>query len=163
MGRISTYTPELGDAICEELAEGGKSLRSICRDRDISYSTVLTWVRDSEDFANQYTRARETGNDADFENLTDIAGEKPPKVKGFTDSGWVSWQKNLVDAHKWSLSKRCPKKYGDKLDLNVAGNLNVTNLSEDELDAKLNSLLAQQIKEAGVAGTAGGEGTPDEA
>jgi hypothetical protein len=163
MGRSSLYTVELGDTICDQLAEGGKSLRSICRDLEISYATVLTWVRDSEDFSNQYARAREVGNDADFEGLLDLAAQPPPKVKGFSDSGWVSWQKNLVDAHKWSLSKRCPKKYGDKLDLNMAGSLNVTTMSEEEIDAKLATLLAQSIKEAGTAGTVGGEGTPNEA
>lgn len=137
MGRPSLYTVELGDAICEKLANGGISLLTICKGLGLAYSTVMTWVTDHEDFSDKYVRAREAGNDADFEGLLDIASQPPPKVKGFSDSGWVSWQKNLVDAHKWSLSKRCPKKYGDKLDLNMAGNLNVTNLSEEELAAKL--------------------------
>jgi hypothetical protein len=137
MGRPSLYTPELANTICERLAEGGVSLVTICKDLDIRYPTVMNWVIDHPDFADNYTRAREIGIDADFEGILVLAGEAPPKVKGFTDAGWVSWQRNLVDAHKWSLSKRCPKKYGDKLDLNVAGGLNVTNLSEEELASKL--------------------------
>ena len=31
-----------------------------------------------------------------------------------TDSGWVTWQKNRIDARKWVASKLKPKKYGDR-------------------------------------------------
>ena len=126
MGRPSLYTVELGNQICEKLAEGGVSLRGICRNLQISYSTVLQWVTDNKDFADQYARAREIGDDADFDGLIDLASEKPPTVKGFTDAGWVSWQKNLIDAHKWSLSKRRPKKYGEKIQQEHSGSVGVS-------------------------------------
>ena len=154
MGRPSSYTPEVGDKICEELAEGGKSLVAICKELGLRYATVMQWLSNDPEFADKYARARETGIDADFDNLVGLASNPPPKVKGFTDAGWVSWQKNLVEAHKWTLSKRAPKKYGDKLDLNVGGSLNVTNLTEEELDAKLAALISA---ESGTPGAAGGE------
>lgn len=128
MGRPSLYTQELGDQICDQLSEGGISLRAICRDLQISYSTVLTWVRDDEAFANQYARARETGDDADFDGLIDLASQPPPTVKGFTDAGWVAWQKNLVEAYKWSLSKRRPKKYGEKTEIEHVGKITLESL-----------------------------------
>jgi hypothetical protein len=137
MGRPSLYTVEIGEQICGRLAEGKVSLLTICADLELNYSTVMKWVSDFPEFQEKYARAREIGNDADFEDIVDTASTPPPTVKGFTDAGWVAWNKNLVEAKKWSLSKRNPRKYGDKLDLNMAGSLNVTSLSDEELAAKL--------------------------
>lgn len=114
MGRPSLYTQELGDKICERLAEG-ESLLAICRDIQISEGTVRTWVRDHQDFATNYARAREIGDDVEFEKLNEMASERPPTVKGFTDAGWVAWKKNQIDTFKWSLARKRPKKYGDKM------------------------------------------------
>jgi hypothetical protein len=115
------YSQELADRICARLAEG-ESLRSICRDMGFSHSLVLLWAREKPEFANQYARAREIGDDAEFESLTDMAAEPPERTAtGSVDPGWVSWQKNRIDVHKWSLARKRPKKYGDKVEQTVQG------------------------------------------
>jgi hypothetical protein len=126
------YTQERADAICARLAEG-ESLRAICRDVGISHSLVLKWAREDEAFCNQYTRAREDGAEADFDGLQDLADEQPEKTAtGSVDAGWVAWQKNRIEVRKWSLAKKLPKKYGDKLDLNHGGSVRVFADSHDE-------------------------------
>ena len=71
-------------------------------------------------FSEQYTRAREEQADTLADEILAIADETPDSVtdeKGIsrTDSGWVTWQRNRVDARKWVASKLKPKKYGDAL------------------------------------------------
>src|ERR1700748_3328556 len=117
MGRKSTFSQEKADKICELLAEGDKSLRQICLELELKPSTVVLWANSNAIFAEQYARAREIGTDLEFDSLIDLASEPPPKVKGYTDAAWVTHRRNLVDAKKWTLSKRSPKKYGDKLAL----------------------------------------------
>ena len=134
MPRASSYTPEIGFAICEELAQGDKSLRQICRELKISHSSVLFWAQENKEFADQYTRAREIGDDLSFENLEDKAAEVPPTDEsGRVDNGWVQWKRLQIDTMKWSLAKRRPKKYGDKLQ--VEGDLKVTRLVVTEPSA----------------------------
>lgn len=112
-------------------------MTKIARSLEISMSFIFSWLKDDPKFADNYARAREIGDDAEFERIIDEAAVEPPRVKGWADTAWVSWQRNLTDVRKWSLAKRRPKKYGDKLDLNMGGSLNVTNLTEEELAARL--------------------------
>ena len=109
------YSPELGTQICEGL-EDGKSLLQVCRELSLNESTVRKWARDNPDFGTNYARARELGDDAEFERLAELASEEPQKTpQGFVDSGWVAWKRNQIDTHKWMLARKRPKKYGDKM------------------------------------------------
>lgn len=131
-GRPTVYTQDLADAICNAIATG-TSLRGAASAAGMHHSTVMCWARDRPDFANQYARAREIGNEVDFEGLQDLADEPPEKTaSGAVDPGWVAWQRNRIDVRKWALSKKQPKKYGDKLDLNHGGSVRVFADSHDE-------------------------------
>lgn len=99
------------EAILEGLAEG-KSLRSICREAGMpAMSTVMKWCAEDKEWAEQYARAREAGNDAMAEDIHEIADEdgKDPQDK-----------RVRIDARKWLLAKRQPKKYGDAATLKLA-------------------------------------------
>lgn len=92
------------DVILLGLAEG-KSLRKICEAEGMpSLSTVMRWCADDELWREQYARAREAGDDAMAEDIQAIADEdgKDPQDK-----------RVRIDARKWLLAKRQPKKYGD--------------------------------------------------
>jgi hypothetical protein len=83
-------------------------------------SSVYLWLLQKPDFSEQYTRAREEQADTLADEILAIADETPDSVtdeKGIsrTDSGWVTWQRNRVDARKWVASKLKPKKYGEAL------------------------------------------------
>lgn len=91
--------------ILDQLADG-KSLRSICKAKAMpAISTVMEWCSNDKDWAEQYARARAAGDDAMAEDIQDIAdqGELDPQDR-----------RVRIDARKWLLAKRQPKKYGDK-------------------------------------------------
>ena len=91
--------------ILEGLADG-KSLRSICRASAMpAISTVMEWCANDPAWAEQYARARAAGDDAMAEDIQDIADK---------DDLDPNDKKVRIDARKWLLAKRQPKKYGDK-------------------------------------------------
>ena len=120
MGRPSIYTDELAATILGRISNG-ESLRSITMEEGMpNPDTIYVWLLKRPDFAENYTRAREEQADTLADEILTIADETPDSVtdeKGIsrTDSGWVTWQRNRVDARKWVASKLKPKKYGDAL------------------------------------------------
>ena len=86
------------------------------------HSTVLMWARDDAEFANQYARARDIGVDVEFDGLEELSDAKPERDdKGKVDPGWVQYQKLRIDTRKWTLARKAPKKYGDKLETTLKG------------------------------------------
>jgi hypothetical protein len=116
-GRPSSYTQEMADRICERLALG-ESLRSICRDDDMpSWPCISNWLKKYPEFAAQYARAREDQAEAHADRIIEIADDEgiDPNHKRI-----------MVDARKWVASKLKPKRYGEKLDVEHAGNVGLT-------------------------------------
>ncbi|NBQ13059.1 MAG: hypothetical protein EBU31_00245 [Proteobacteria bacterium] len=92
------------DGILEGLADG-KSLRSICRQKGMpSVSTVMRWLGEDEEWQAQYARARAAGDDAMAEDIHEVADR---------DDLDPNDKRVRIDARKWLLAKRQPKKYGD--------------------------------------------------
>jgi hypothetical protein len=105
--------------------------------------TVYAWMFKDPIFLTQYTRAREEQADTLADEIIAIADETPEVVEvkdkdgnvidHRLDSAFLAWQKNRIDARKWTAMKLKPKKYGEKLthagdDVNpviVETNLNV--------------------------------------
>lgn len=135
---MATFTQELFDRICERIADG-ESLRAICADEDMpDKSTVMRWLNEREELQDQYARAREIQADALFDDILDIAdngvndwieanADEPEKYNGDN----VQRSRLRIDARKWMAGKLRPKKYGDKLDLDMKGSFNVTITSDD--------------------------------
>jgi hypothetical protein len=70
----------------------------------------------------RYTKAREEQADTNADEILEIADERPPEFKDnkgrvYLDQTYIAWQKNRIDARKWTAMKLKPKKYGDKLAL----------------------------------------------
>ena len=128
MGRPSEYTEEIGDKICEGLADA-RSLRSICCDDDMpSQSTVFRWLADERfaDFRERYARAREAQADAIFDEMLDIADDGTNDYMGDDEKyngDAVARSKLRVDTRKWMAAKLSPKKYGEKIGFDVSHNL----------------------------------------
>lgn len=124
-GQTHTYSQEIADAICRELADG-KSLREVCRmDGMPPESTVRLWALDDrEGFAAQYARAREIGYYAMADDLLEIADDGRNDWMERNGDDAPGWQVNgehlqrsrlRVDTRKWMLSKVLPKVYGERL------------------------------------------------
>jgi hypothetical protein len=124
-GRPTKYNQETADFICMMLSEG-MSLRQILKADTVgrlpAQSTVYEWLIRHAEFAEQYARAREEQADTNADEILSIADEMPPEYtddKGRTtlDMTYIQWQKNRIEARKWTAMKLKPKKYGEKLGL----------------------------------------------
>ena len=114
----------------------GKSLRTIAAEDGMpSVSTIMRWLQDDEEWREQYVRAREAGDDAMAEDIQAIADR--------TDLD-ANDKRIRVDARKWLLSKRQPKKYGDATTIKHA-DANGEKMEMDEVTraARLAALAAQ--------------------
>lgn len=124
VGRPSTYSKELAEKICEELAQG-KSMRTVCKGDDMpAMSTVFKWLREIKEFSEQYARAKEESTDAMSEDVLFISDESlleavnaDPKAANAV----VQAMRLRVDTRKWIMSKMKPKKYADKVDVTSGG------------------------------------------
>ena len=109
--------------ICIGLSEG-MSLRQILKADTTgvlpAQSTVYEWLLLQPAFAEQYARAREEQADTNADEILEIADEYPPeftddKGRTYLDQTYIQWQKNRIEARKWTAMKLKPKKYGDRL------------------------------------------------
>jgi len=102
------------------------------------------------DFAEQYDRAREEQADTLADQIIAIADENPvvTELKDREgnvidikiDSGYVAYQKQRIDARKWTAMKLKPKKYGERMQ--VAGD------SENPFEAKVDLGIFETILKA---------------
>lgn len=119
------WTPELEQSVLESI-ESGKTIRQAAESNGISAALILKKVSLDAIFREQYTRVIELRTDSDFEQLMDQLLEEPRKTDfGTVDSGWVNWKRLQIDTIKWALSKRNPKKYGEKQSLEVSGTIDL--------------------------------------
>jgi hypothetical protein len=90
-------------------------------------STIYEWLLRHPSFAEQYTRAREEQADTLADEIIEIADEQPEiivvtdrdgkVIDHKLDSAFLLWQKNRIEARKWTAMKLKPKKYGDRVAL----------------------------------------------
>ena len=123
IGAPTTFNQRTADLICMMLSEG-LSLRQILKADTTgtlpAQSTVYEWLLRHPAFAEQYARAREEQADTNADEILEIADEMPPEYtdeKGRTtlDQTYIQWQKNRIEARKWTAAKLRPKKYGDRM------------------------------------------------
>lgn len=100
------------ETICARL-EAGEPLAQICRDADMpGVRTFLTWANEREDVATAYTLARDAQGehlDAEVQRIAATAKDK--------DSAAAA--RVQIQALTWRASKQAPKKFGERVDLNV--------------------------------------------
>lgn len=129
------FSQELADVIAERIGEG-EPLRVICRGEGMpAWRTVYRWMEEHEDFAARIAHARARGFDAIAEECMEIADETAYDTKVVkngdgtereqADTEWISRSKLRVETRLKLLAKWDPKRYGDKLDLDVKGQMSV--------------------------------------
>jgi hypothetical protein len=133
MSRTSTYTPELAETICERL-EQGESLAAICRGADMpTVRTVLRWADERQDFADEYARARAAAGEYLDDQINEIQ-------KLAVDKDTAQAARVRITALQWRASKQAPRKYGDRLDLQVTPDFDLAN----ELQQRRNQLAQKR-------------------
>ena len=137
-GRPSSYTFEVGEEICHQMA-GGKGLRQICSQEGMpDRHTVLRWLDANEGFRARYAQAREALMDWYSEEILRIA---------FDDSGdliidgdrvmsghhVVQRARLKVDTVKWVMAKLHPGRYGERpVDASSQGPITISWLESDK-------------------------------
>ena len=148
IGRPSLFTTELGDEICNRIADG-KSLRAICDEADMPHkATIFRWLsaEQHKDFCKQYARARDVQADVIFDEMLDIADtpvvglkttSKPTGVET-VEGDMIDHRRLQIETRKWLIGKMAPKKYGEKQQIEHA--------SPDGGPITLEALIMARIK-----------------
>jgi non-homologous end joining protein Ku len=101
----------------------GESMRAICSDDHMpSTTTICNWLSKADDIVlEQYARAMDMRGQRFGERVTDIA-ERVLEDKDLDPNR----AKVATDALKWAAARLSPKKYGDRIEANVSGAVEVT-------------------------------------
>lgn len=158
MGRPSSYTPELAERLCAHLAGGKALRSACRLPGMPRMTTVYRWMREHEEFRSRYARACEDRTDAMAEEILAIANtpvegviEKMEPVPVRDADGaikrdeqgnevtelrvverrredMIAHRRLQIDTRKWLMGKLKPKKYGEKLDVDVSGKMTLEQL-----------------------------------
>ena len=111
-GRPTDHTTELALDICSRIAEG-ESVRSISLDKEMpNASTIHRWVlTDLHGFRKQYEEAKSIGAEVESDEMDNIARTEED----------IQRAKLIIDTKKWNLSKKLPRRFGDKMDVTTDG------------------------------------------
>ena len=169
-GFVSIFTPALFTTICDRIG-AGESLRSVCRDPEMpSKTTVMRWLHDKPALRDQYASARDDLLDHWAEDLIEIADDGTlDTIEGTDKHGntvMVANHANVqrdrlrLDARKWLMSRLGPKKYGDRMEHDVSGEIghvhrvDVTTLTARE---KMRRLALFMLEDQAAGATVDGE------
>ena len=113
--------------ICTRI-EMGEALRNILKSDGMpAPATFYTWLENT-DKMKRYARCCEARAEAIFEEMLDIADDKsedyiPTKGGAIGNNSAVQRARLQVDTRKWIVSKLNPKKYSDKVQNEVSGDM----------------------------------------
>lgn len=155
IGRPSKYSPDVVEALCEQICTTNMGLKSICNSNQTfpDYATVFRWLNSYAEFRDRYARAREAQAELLADEIIDISDDTSGDIK-FDEKGnmqvdyeHINRSRLRVDARKWKASKLAPKKFGDKMEIDhtTAGHaFDLKALSTDDL--KLLSSLQSKAR-----------------
>ena len=105
------------------MIESGKSLRFALSQIPLSSSTFFIWIEEDPEKSKHYAYVTDIRTELKFESIEQDYSEEPQRdaETGRIDSAWVQLQRLKIDAKKWELSKLNPKKYGDKIQQELSG------------------------------------------
>ena len=122
-GRPSKYSPELAERFCAEIATTTKGIRTICESDDMpSVSSILKWLNENQEFSTLYARAKEMQSELIVDEMINISDNRVNDDTPFTGANHIQRDRLMIDTRKWIASKLKPKKYGDKIDVDLGVN-----------------------------------------
>lgn len=137
VGKPVSYSPEVAAEVLRRLADG-ETLSDICDSEGMPHRhTFLDWVTVGG-LGSIYAHARLMSADVRFDRLRRLAAS--------ATSENAQAVRLMVDTEKWVVAKLNPAKYGDKLDLHVTGQLNISALPDDQLNARVEARLRAKLE-----------------
>jgi hypothetical protein len=128
--------------------ENGESLKNACKNEGLSTTSFAKYLRNDKESAMAYARAIEIRADLMAEEVVEIADTATDAAKA----------RNQIDARKWLASKHYAKRYGERIDLNVSMQLDITAALE-EAQARmlpisdLNNIIDSQVIDKSISFT----------
>ena len=116
---------EKAQAVIDQIADTGKSHRSVCGENGVKPSTFLRWISEDGGLAEQYARAMQVRADTHFSEIVEISDTQQIGTVE-TSKEWgveiktadmVEHRRLRIDARKWVIARMNPRKYGEKLEL----------------------------------------------
>lgn len=98
----------------EEIANG-KTMKKALQLQGLSRDAFYNALDSNPQIKLKYVRAEHANADAIAEEILEIADTEDNAQKA----------RNQIDARKWLASKRAPKKYGDRIDVAIEGNIDL--------------------------------------
>lgn len=120
------------DRLCALVAEG-KTLRQVSAEMKLSVGMLLKMVADPP-YSDQYARARDSAADLFETEIIEAAMATSPDT--------ATADRVKIDALKWVAARRAPKKYGDRVQQEHSGAIQIQDMTDDELDRRIAQLVA---------------------
>jgi hypothetical protein len=113
--------PVIVETVCERLA-GGEALATICRDEGLPTTrTWLRWCEEDEAVAAEYSRALQAR--AEW-----YAAEHDRIRKTAVDRETAAAARVQLNGLEWQMQRAAPKRYGDRIDLDLGVKLDLTSI-----------------------------------
>lgn len=120
-GRHSTYTPEMGIKICDEIASCSTGIKKLCAQNPDwpSHETIYKWARDHREFADRYAQAKRDQVKALVDEILEISDDSSQdemitdQGKVVANSEYINRSRLRVDTRKWIAAKLVPRLYGE--------------------------------------------------
>lgn len=132
------------ERILEDM-RGGKSLRQICREKSLPLTKVNEWLN-SEEYREQYADAQAARADYFFDEILNIADDCAANKDA------VAKARLMIDTRKFAMARMSPKKYGDKVNVDVSGEVKETHngkidiAPDDSAIRGINAILGKVIR-----------------
>lgn len=135
-GRPRVYSDDDIAVLLDRMGSEGKTLLALCRDTGVAYSTARKRVNESAELSALYSAAREEYAHTRVQQMDDI-------IASACDSLELQRAKLHVDVVKWQVARVLPKVYGERVQHEMGGSVEVVRrLTDDDLEARINHLLA---------------------
>ena len=113
--------------LCDMIAVSNKSMASCLKELQAKYpeggldrTRIYDWMKEDEDLANKYVRAKKDQADFLVEEMLEIADQAECDiVGGVVQHNVINRARLQVDTRKWLASKLKPKTYGDKFEIDT--------------------------------------------
>jgi len=143
VGRPSSYSDAIADAICERMLEG-ESLMQICKGEEMpSRASVYRWFDARPDFEARCARAREGMADFLVDEIQTLADE--------TTEENVNSMKVKISTKQWRAMKMAPRIYGDRSRTELTGadggpiQIKATTIDARQLEPEARDALKQAL------------------
>lgn len=123
---------EICDKILDFVAQGNSVRSAFDKLKGLpARKTFYEWLKKDETLSNRYARATEIRSEKIFEEILTIADNQEDDIIQnedgieITNHNVIQRARLRIDARKWVLAKMIPTKYGDKIDLNHSGGIDI--------------------------------------